>query len=146
MFRWMLVAAGLAALWLTAPGRADKPAAPANRLEPLVRLLRSRKIEHGFSHSFVGATAVGHFSLVAGRPACQWLLDFRAPDPGRPFLSWLRGPRRIGWRAAVGGAFLGAYSHVWLDSLSHADVYPFAPFSQDNPFLGQSSFEALHVV
>jgi putative heme-binding domain-containing protein len=35
----MLVAAGLAALWLTAPGRADKPAAPANRLDPLVRLL-----------------------------------------------------------------------------------------------------------
>jgi hypothetical protein len=98
------------------------------------------------SRSFAGTTLLGLFAAVVGRPVCQRLLEFWPSDPGVSFLHRLRWQRRVGWPAAAGGAFLGTYGHVWLNSFIHADMHPFAPFSWDNPFLGQPSFEALHLV
>lgn len=37
------------------------------------------------------------------------------------------------WRPWLYGAFLGAYSHIFLDSLVHSDVEPFAPIMSGNP-------------
>lgn len=45
--------------------------------------------------------------------------------------------------AAVIGAFIGSYSHVF-NSVMRADVEPFAPCILHNPFLGFLSVEALH--
>jgi hypothetical protein len=115
-------------------------------VEPLVRLFRLDAVLHGFSHTYLGATLIGILSLVAGRPVCQRMLDAWTPDPGSPFLKWLRGPRVIRWPAAVSGAFLGAYTHVLLDSMIHSDVRPFSPFWHGNPLEGQSSFEVMHLL
>jgi membrane-bound metal-dependent hydrolase YbcI (DUF457 family) len=41
-------------------------------------------------------------------------------------------------------AFIGSFSHVLLDSVMHADVEPFAPFTLNNPILGLLSVEVLH--
>ena len=47
-------------------------------------------------------------------------------------------------RAVALGAFSGTYSHVVLDSLMHADMHPFAPFSDANPLLGAVFLNTLH--
>ena len=62
-----------------------------------------------------------------------------------PFLSWLRGSGRISWPAALSGAFLGAYTHVALDSIMHFDMAPLAPISSANPLLRLVPVGWLHV-
>jgi membrane-bound metal-dependent hydrolase YbcI (DUF457 family) len=51
----------------------------------------------------------------------------------------------LGWSAAAIGAFVGTYSHVALDSIMHADIQPFAPFSSANAELGLMSVPMLHL-
>ena len=77
-------------------------------------------------------------------PTCQFLLNSWTPDPHVPFLNWLRGQEAISWPAAVTGAFVGTYSHVFLDSIMHADMQPFAPLSDVNGLLRIISVGALH--
>ncbi|HZY91007.1 MAG TPA: DUF4184 family protein, partial [Gemmataceae bacterium] len=115
-------------------------------VEPLVHLLRGEGIEHGLSHTYLGATLIAVFSVLVGRPLCQVLLNRWRPDPGDRFLTWLRGPGVITWPVAVGAAFVGTYSHVLFDSMIHADVRPFVPFSAGNPLQGLVSFEAMHLL
>ncbi len=115
-------------------------------VQPLWHMLRGDGLTHGISHTYLGATLIAGFSLLAGRPVCQMLLNSWTPDPHDRFRSWLHGSRTISWPAAATGAFLGAYSHVLLDSMIHADVQPFAPFTDGNPMRGLVSFAALHVL
>src|SRR6266478_6221764 len=70
-------------------------------VEPLVHLLRGQGIIHGYSHTLLGATLIAAFSVLVGRPLCQVFLGLWTPDPGDPFLNWLRGPRIISWRSAT---------------------------------------------
>jgi len=42
------------------------------------------------------------------------------------------------------GALLGSYSHIILDGMMHADMRPFAPWSDANPFLRAVSLGTLH--
>lgn len=115
-------------------------------LEPMVHLLRGDAVLHGVAHTYLGATLVAAISAVVGRPICQRLLERFTPDPESPFLIWLRGPHRITWPAAIVGAFVGTYSHVFLDSIMHADVLPLAPFSSAGALLGVVSVESLHLL
>jgi membrane-bound metal-dependent hydrolase YbcI (DUF457 family) len=55
-----------------------------------------------------------------------------------PRLLDIFGLRNLRMRAVTLGAIAGTYSHVVLDSLLHADMRPFAPFSAANPLLGLS--------
>ena len=50
----------------------------------------------------------------------------------------------IRWVVVFLSAFIGAYSHVLLDGVMHADLQPFAPFLASNTFLNILSIEALH--
>ena len=121
-------------------------------LEPLYYILRHEAILHRFFHTCVGATLVGLAGVVIGRPVCQWLLGiwlrvwlplWRA-RAGQAQPEAARVAARIPLGAAVAGAFLGAYSHVVLDSIMHADIRPLAPFSQANPLFRVLSLDALH--
>ncbi len=76
---------------------------------------------------------------------CQALLDRWAPNPEATFETWLRGPKLISWPAAIIGAFVGTYSHVFLDSVMHSDMRPLAPFSGANALLGATAPGSLHV-
>ena len=51
---------------------------------------------------------------------------------------------RLTVRTVAFGAFIGTYSHVLLDSLMHADMHPFVPFSDRNPLLGAVFLNTLH--
>lgn len=103
-------------------------------IQPLIVLISGAGHLHGFSHTYIGATLIGLFSALTGKYAAE--LGLRCT--GR--LRYLP----IGWPVAIVSAFIGAYSHVVIDSLMHADLFPFAPFSAVNPLLGIVSAEALH--
>jgi len=64
---------------------------------------------HSAGHTFSGASYLAIFTILVGIP-------YR-----KGFLSW------------IGGAFLGAYSHLFLDGLMHWDVQPFYPLIKGNP-------------
>jgi hypothetical protein len=115
-------------------------------LEPLVRILRGDGVLHGFSHTYVGATLIAAVCVAAGRPVCQWLLDRGWPESSLPFLHWLRGPAVITWPSAMAGAFVGTWSHVFLDSIMHGDIEPLFPFSRSNSLQLVISIETLHLL
>ncbi len=103
-------------------------------VEPLYYMLTHQHPIHRFFHTYVGATVAGLivvalFALVR-RFAMPLLQVFR-----------LQG---LGIRAVALGAFAGTYSHVVLDSLMHADMRPFAPFSDANTLLGAIFLTTLH--
>jgi hypothetical protein len=115
-------------------------------LEPLVRLIRGDAILHGFSHTYLGATGVGFVAFAAGRPFCQGLLRCWNWVMRPKFFGWLRASAGISKTAAATGAFIGTYSHVFLDSLVHRDVRPWAPFNPANGWLGAIPAGWLHLV
>jgi membrane-bound metal-dependent hydrolase YbcI (DUF457 family) len=61
-----------------------------------------------------------------------------------PFKRFFYFDDRISIASAIVGAFLGTYSHVFLDSIMHADVEPFRPFSAQNPSYNLINWIALH--
>jgi hypothetical protein len=114
-------------------------------IEPLVRIIRGDAVLHGFTHTYLGATLVGLVSALVGRPVCQFLLRYWNPDPSSPFLNWFPTAKAIPWSAAFVGAIVGTYSHVFLDSIMHSDMQPFAPGSDANALLQVISVETLHL-
>lgn len=103
--------------------------------EPLYFMLTGQEPLHRFFHTYVGAT------LVMAATVAIFLLALRL---ARRF--WL--PDVLGWqgltrRQVLGGAVAGSYSHIVLDSIMHADIQPFSPFSQANGLYGLISIEAL---
>ena len=105
-------------------------------LQPLAVMVTGTGELHGFSHTYVGASLIAIVSGVSGKYFAEWLLR------GLP-----AGPRRgltIAWWVALSSALIGAYSHVVLDSIMHADMHPMYPFSQANSLLGLLSVTALH--
>ncbi|MBI1891168.1 MAG: metal-dependent hydrolase [Burkholderiales bacterium] len=103
-------------------------------LQPLIVLLSGEGHLHGFTHTYIGATLIGAVSAVTGKYAAEFGLRKLGATGFLP----------IGWAVTIFSAFVGAYSHVLLDSLMHADLEPFAPFSQRNPFLNLITIESLH--
>jgi membrane-bound metal-dependent hydrolase YbcI (DUF457 family) len=106
-------------------------------VESLVNLVRGHDPVHAFFHSFVGAT-------LAGVATAGLVLASRQAGRG------LRLPNLFGWLdlspvAIAVGALLGAWSHVLLDGMMHADLRPFLPFGDANPLLHTLSLGALHL-
>lgn len=115
-------------------------------IEPVVQFLREEYVLHGFTHTYVGATILGIVSLFLGKPFCERLLARFQADPRSPFLVWLHGPDRIGWRTAAISAFAATYSHVVLDSIMHGDMEPLAPWSKANGLLATVPVDTLHLL
>jgi hypothetical protein len=112
-------------------------------LEPIGFFLFTGDPVHPYLHTYLGATLVFAASWGLGLPVCRWAL--------RVWNAWLS-PRQARWlgyepvispTAAATGAFVGAYSHVAIDSIMHGDMEPFAPFSSATPWLLVVSVETL---
>jgi hypothetical protein len=105
-------------------------------IQPLVAIITGTGPLHGLTHSYVGATFIAVFSALTGK----YLFEFA--------LSRLSMGARVGvnirWRVAFLSAFIGAFSHIALDSIMHSDVKPFYPFSEANQLLHVVSTSALH--
>jgi hypothetical protein len=94
-------------------------------IEPLVRMIQRHSVVHGPSHTLLGAFAIGVVSAVLGKPISEYVL------------------RRLGvrcatisWPVAWVSAFIGTYSHIALDALTHGDMAPLWPLAESNPLLG----------
>ena len=62
-------------------------------------------------------------------------------------LTRLFGPTAsIPWRLAFVSAFVGTYSHVFLDSIMHQDILPLSPVATTNPMLHNISLPLLHLL
>ncbi len=141
------------------PGAALKAVAPAHfsvtifcysqlvtDLESGFHLFRGEYPVHRFFHTYLGATLVGLACALTGRPICRLVLRvWRAWFPA-PFTEGFGRSDRIPWGVAFLSAFLGTYSHVFLDSIMHADLMPFSPFSTANPMLHKVSVASLHLL
>ena len=103
-------------------------------VEPLYFMLTHQYPIHRFFHTYVGATIAA--ALVVGMFALAHAIAPRLLDA--------LGLRKLSVRTVALGAILGTYSHVALDSLMHADMEPFAPFSDRNPLLGAVFLSTLH--
>ena len=105
-------------------------------LESLYNLRTNHYPVHEFLHTYLGATIVALATVllfVALRGIARVV-----PVPN-PFLWQELTPVQISIGAAA-----GAYSHVVVDSIMHADMAPLAPLSHANALLGAVSLDALH--
>jgi membrane-bound metal-dependent hydrolase YbcI (DUF457 family) len=113
-------------------------------LEPIGFFIFTGAPIHPYLHTYLGASLVFLASWWLGRPVGEWALRvwnaWLSPAQAR----WLGYEPRISTRAAGVGAFIGAYSHVAIDSIMHGDMEPFAPLSPASPWLHVISVEALH--
>ena len=99
-------------------------------------LLQGNDRVHAFLHSYVGATLV-IAATVALFVVLNWFAN-RYPLPN--LFEW----RDLKTRQVLIRSALGAYSHVALDSIMHADMTPFYPLTDANPMLRLVSLDMLH--
>jgi hypothetical protein len=101
---------------------------------------------HRWMHTYAGATVVAVFCIVVGRPICQAIVRGWRDWPDAPFKEYFPGAERISLVSAIIAAFVGTYSHVFLDSIMHSDVQPFQPWNSYNPSFGIMGVFALHIL
>jgi hypothetical protein len=114
-------------------------------IEPGIGMLRGADVLHGWTHTYLGATLIGALVLAFGRPLCLAILRRWNRELRHHRLGWLADPDALGWPAAALGTFVGAWSHVALDGIMHADMRPFSPLGLSNPSLSWISIESLQV-
>jgi hypothetical protein len=114
-------------------------------LEPIGFFLVTGDPVHPYLHTYLGATLV-FLASWWGRPVCEWALRVWNSRLSPAQARWLACEPTISNRAAVVGALVGAYSHVAIDSIMHADMRPFAPLSAARPWLYAVSVDMLHVL
>lgn len=107
--------------------------------EVIWNLLKRNDRLHTFFHSYIGSCVViiiavifAYFSryLLKKSIYLKSLFSKFISSDSKPFFF---------------SAIIGAWSHVFLDSLMHADMTPLYPFSASNFFLNQISLLSLHL-
>ena len=114
-------------------------------LEPIGFFIFTGDPVHPYLHTYLGASLVFAASWWAGRPAGEWALRAWNAWLSPAQATWLAYEPRISAMAAGTGAFIGAYSHVAIDSIMHGDMEPFAPFSGATPWHLAVPLETLHL-
>ena len=106
-------------------------------LQPLLVILTGEGYLHGFSHTYIGAILLALFSSLTGKYLSESGLKLLGiASPSSPII--------IRWWIVFVSAFIGTFSHVFLDSIMHLDVEPFFPMSLDNPFYKIMTLIQLH--
>ncbi len=107
-------------------------------VQPLVVMLTGEGHLHGFTHTYIGAILLAIFSALTGKYLSEVGLRILglAED----------GPITILWWVSFLSAFIGSFSHVFLDSIMHTDVEPFYPLTLTNRFHGLVTIPALHKI
>lgn len=105
-------------------------------IQPLIVLITGKGHLHGFTHTYIGAILLGTISALTGKHFSEFGLKILGLTKGQPVT--------IKWRVAFLSAFIGSFSHVLIDSITHADVQPFYPIILVNNFHGFVSIGTLH--
>ena len=107
-------------------------------LQPLFVMISGEGHLHGFTHTYMGAILIAFFSATTGKYLSEFGLVVLRISPGTPI--------KISWWVTFLSAFIGSFSHVFLDSIMHGDVQPFYPLSLVNNFQGIVSIDDLHKI
>jgi hypothetical protein len=102
-------------------------------LETVFNLATGGYPVHAEAHTYLGGLALA--GAMAGLSAAARRVH-RLPD----FFGW----KTLAPRQVFSGAFIGAWSHVLLDSMMHTDIRPLAPFSSENVLQRILSNQTLH--
>ena len=102
-------------------------------IEPLLGLIYNWQYLHLYTHNLIGASLIGSIALLIGKPISQWVL--------RSILNYKNWS--ISWRTAAISAYIGSFSHIFLDAFMHHDVYFFYPWILKNPLLGLLSYSVI---
>ena len=95
---------------------------------------------HTFFHSYLGSLAMMILTGLIIFFYNKGLNTFNLKPSSDYFLhSFKPGP-------TLTGVAIGGLSHVYLDSIMHADMFPFAPFSNAHPHLRMISLRELHLI
>ena len=105
-------------------------------LQPLFALITGEGELHGFSHTYLGATILAIFSALSGKYLAQLGLYMLGVTSSYK--------NNIPWIIVIFSAFVGSYSHVFIDSIMHSDMRPLYPFSNVNSWLGYIDVSVLH--
>jgi len=105
-------------------------------IQPLIVLIAGKGHLHGFTHTYIGAILIGIISALTGKYFSEIGLKILGLAKGQPVI--------IQWWVAFLSAFIGSFSHVLIDSITHTDVQPFYPMILANNFHGFVSIGALH--
>ena len=108
-------------------------------IQPLIVMITGEGHLHGFTHTYVGAVLIAMFSALTGKYLSEFGLKILR-------ISKSENPISIVWWVVFLSAFVGSFSHVFLDSIMHTDVEPYFPVTLDNQFLGLISVPMLHKV
>ncbi len=108
-------------------------------LQPLVVMITGQGHLHGFSHTYLGGALIALFSALSGK----YLSEMGLLIIG---ISKRENPIKIAWWVVFLSAFVGTFSHVFLDSIMHSDVEPYYPVSLYNPLHNIISVSALHKI
>lgn len=118
-------------------------------IEPVWKSLTSAPTLHGPSHGLLVALAISAVLIVPAKYGVTWfyrVLRGLIERHGRSFVRLAAELRPVRWSGAVVAAAFGAISHVLLDAVVHADVRPFAPWTDANPLHVPGSFWWVHGV
>ena len=103
---------------------------------------------HKFFHTLIGSSIIALCCAIIGIPICERALKFwnnnLQNEKSLAKLKWLSTESDISVVSSFTGAFVGAYSHILLDSFMHFDVKPFEPFFSKT-FVGIISIDSLHL-
>ncbi len=114
-------------------------------LEVVLRLILGSSQLHGFTNTIISATLILMVTVPLGKPICEWALRWWNRNLSPAQAQWLQVSVSISWKAAWIGAVLGAYSHLLLDAIMHADARPWMPFSDVNTLVGLISIDRLNL-
>jgi hypothetical protein len=115
-------------------------------VESLYNMINGRWPIHSYFHSYLGSTAVALLVTVFCAVIGSYLLATWNRFHGRDENSRLNFGNKISWTSAASGSFVGAYSHVFLDSITHSDIQPLWPFSSANHLHQLVSLPVLHII
>lgn len=93
-------------------------------IEPLLGLIYGWQYLHLYTHNLIGAVLIGSIALLIGKPMSEWVLSILGNS------AW-----SISWRTAALSAYIGSFSHIFLDAFMHHDVYFFYPWKFSNPLV-----------
>lgn len=98
--------------------------------------LRHKPFLHGAWHTYVGASFIGVFCFLLGKPLVTRMKRTWNRIAAHCSDADVSVPEQTKWIAAFTGAFFGAYSHIVLDSMFHPDIRPMQPWSAKNALFG----------
>ena len=118
--------------------------------EVLYYLFTTGEFSHKFFHTILGVSFIAILCASLGKPICElglriWNNNLQN-EKSLERLKWLNTDVKINIFPSLIGAFTGAYTHLILDSVMHADIVPLAPFTNLNNLLGIISIESLQYI